>query len=138
MIRSPHSERKKEVRVLHRPREKGGRRIRVQYLFRPDAGKPSDRMKSSSHKGTRTNSSVGNRIEPQGDLKDKQKEEKTTALAKENQEETGHLGRQHKVPESNEHKETMQRDRKPERRLLFLIAAGTYPKRLAPAGTVGV
>ena len=61
-------------------------------------------MKSSSHKGTRTNSSVGNNIEPQGDLKDKRKEEKTTTLANENQEAVGHLGGQLKVPELNEHK----------------------------------
>ena len=108
-------------------------KISRQADFRPNARKPSNRIKNSSRKGTRPNSPAGDNIEPQRDLKDKRKEEETNMLANENQEAVGHLGRQHKFPELNKRKETMQHDRKTERRLLFLITAGTVCQTTSPS-----
>ncbi len=69
-------------------------------------------MKSSSHRGDRTKTSVGDHIEPLGDLRDQQK---VTVPVKGNQEAMGHPEGQDKVPKSNKHKGTMQRDGKTER-----------------------
>ena len=79
-------------------------------------------MKISSHKGARTETSAGNYIKPLGDPRDQQR---VTVPVKGNQEATGHPEGQDKVLKSNECKGTMQRDGKTERRLLFMIAAGT-------------
>ena len=58
-------------------------------------------------------------------MRDGQEEIRTTVPAEESQETTGHPGGQPKIPKPKRHKETTQQNERTERRLLFLIAAGT-------------
>ena len=62
---------------------------------------------------------------PLGHLRGKQKGIRITAPVDGNQEAIGHPGGQPKVPTSKMHRETKQQNEKIERRLLFLITAGT-------------
>ena len=119
--RGSHLERSNKEQAQHQTRKTGGHRVRTWHLFRPKTRRSSNRRRNSSHRGAKTNTAAGDCTISLDELRN---EQRVTAPKGRNQKAMSQPERQDKIAESNDSKVTMQQERKTERSLLFMIAAG--------------